>query len=154
MTGNFEISDDRSRHLSITQLGVHHSGEDSCSKVQPDASRSELVEQVMRMTEDDLILLPFLTAQPGSAQLLSSFGRLLGNSPRPYPLGTPLAAWTSPGSNCSDSWRDSCGYLERSLWADLVFLRSLVANHPLVKRTALWCCPYEELETLRTLVAE
>lgn len=132
------------KYENVEHSGIHHGlvqGESTS------VSRQELIEQVMRMTNDDRLLLPFLDAPAGSEQLLSATGRLLAAPPTPFPLSTPLAAWVGAESTCTSEWRSLIPQGDRSLWEDLEFLRSVVGS--LGDSTSSFCCPYEELEHLR-----
>ena len=127
------------------QRGVHHG---STSELEPTVTRAELIEQVMRMSDDDRLVIPFLDVVAGSTEILTATGRLLASPPSPFLLGTPLAVWVEPGTRCEPLWRGLLPQRERSLWADLEFLRAIVGidagGHDIG-----FCCPYEELEHLR-----
>lgn len=120
-----------------------------------DNSRANLIEQVMRMTDDDRILFPFLHALPGSDTLLSAVGRLLADPPKAFPLNSPIALWSHPGLEVStDNWRsfyEGNSKIEndyKTLWGELQFLRVYLKNSKLIE-FEIWCCQYEELEYLR-----
>lgn len=141
-------------HVPAAEHGVHHgsTASNSCN-----VARNLLVEQVMRMTDDDRILLPFLDAPAASVEILAATGRLLASPPTPFPLGTPLSVWVAAeaadavgNSHGEDitGWRSRLPVRERTLWDDLEFLRLIVgALH--TERPTQFCCPYEELEHLR-----
>lgn len=117
-------------------------------------SRSVLLEQVMRMTDDDRYLVPFLTAEPGSAEIMVATGRLLAVAKKAFPLRTPLAVWvTTDRVETADydlKWRSDLEPNPESLWAELSFLRELAGVH----RGGEWCCPYRELEALRNDIVD
>jgi hypothetical protein len=101
------------------------------------------------MTDDDRVLIPFLDVDVASTSLLTAAGRLLANPPKLFPLGTPLAVWIDPDERCEPHWRETLPTPEKSLWGDLVFLRTIVGSLRADPSTRVWCCPYEELESLR-----
>jgi hypothetical protein len=129
---------------SIRQ-GIHHGAGNAD---QPSAKRSDLIEQVMRMTNDDRIVIPFLDAVARSTEILSATGRLLASPPSPFPLGTPLAVWVEPSTGFETHWRSLLPTRERSMWNDLEFYRSIVGA-AVCETGKDFCCPYEELEHLR-----
>lgn len=139
---------------SMTTGGVAESNPSShrscCAHVL--ASRSELVEHVMRMTTDDRLVLPFLDACAGSPLFMSAVGRLLADAAAPFPIDTPLGAWAKPGSPLDAGWRDIQPRYEYSLWSDLEFFRTLLATTEVPEKVdpLTWLNPYEELEALRT----
>ena len=135
-------------NLSICK-GVHHGAGNSDL---PIAKRSELIEQVMRMTDDDRIVIPFLDATAGSTEILSATGRLLASPPSPFPLGSPLAVWVEPSTTLKLQWRSLLPTRERSMWDDLVFYRSIMGDMSCEAENE-FCCPYEELEHLRLIVS-
>ena len=130
--------------LSIC-LGVHHGIGDTNQSI---AKRSELIEQVMRMTDDDRLVIPFLDASAGSTEILSATGRLLASPPSPFPLGSPLALWVEPSAKLKLHWRSLLQTCERSMWDELVFYRSIMKDVS-CETVNEFCCPYEELEHLR-----
>jgi len=130
---------------SIQQRGVHHG---STIELEPTVTRAELIEQVMRMSDDDRLVIPFLDVIAGSTEILTATGRLLASPPSPFPLGTPLAVWVEPETRCEPLWRGLLPQRERSLWGDLEFLRAIVGIDTGGDDIS-FCCPYEELEHLR-----
>jgi hypothetical protein len=108
--------------------------------------RREVIEQVMRMTDDDLLLLPYLSIEPASGGLLAATGRLLAAVGQPFPLRTPLACWVSneDRTRVVDHWRELIPTGSITLWSELVFLRQFLGG-----TSSVDCCPYGELESLR-----
>lgn len=140
-----KVSTDSRGSIGSSQRGVHHG---SGSELEPKVSRAELIEQVMRMSNDDRLVIPFLDAVAGSTEILTATGRLLASPPSPFPLGTPLAVWVEPETRCEKMWRTLLPTRERSLWVDLEFLRAIVGDNS-GSQEVRFCCPYEELEHLR-----
>lgn len=92
----------------------------------PSASVSvQALEQVMRSCGDELMALPFLDVEAGSRRAASALGRLLTEHPLRLVAGCPLIALVS-GAPVDPLWRDACPAAERSLWAELDFLRQLL----------------------------
>lgn len=108
-------------------------------------ARAELVEQVMRMTDDDRLVLPYLHVAPGSEALRAATGRLLAVTEQRIRLGTPLACWSGASGKLVTSWRSEVENAFQCLWEELLFLREFVES-PVEDG---WCCPYRELELRR-----
>lgn len=89
--------------------------------------RDDMVEQVMRATDDESLLWPFLDAPAASRAAHAALGRLLSAVPVRLVAGCPLLAWLT-GTALDPHWRDYCPPASRSLWADLEFLRLLFAD--------------------------
>lgn len=113
----------------------------------PQTSRAELLEQVMRITGDDLTLFPFIDAAPRSRDAHTAIGRLLTEAPVPLVAGCPLYAWAT-GTVVDPSWRSSYPPRSESLWAHLEFLRAM-SGADLAAPPELGGDPYAELEALR-----
>lgn len=86
--------------------------------------RSAAVEQVMRVCDDDLAVLPFLTARPGSPAAAAALGRLLTEHPQYLVAGCPLIALVTD-TEPSRHWRDACPPREHSMHAQMSFLASV-----------------------------
>ncbi len=129
--------------------------------------RAALVEQVMRMTGEDFLILPFLTAQSNSVELWAATGRLLNSYEAPFPLSSPLAAWLGLDVQMSTSWREDNITVDGSLWGELDLMRRLATMSDTLQSDTLQsdtlqsdthqadtdttdCCPYRELERHRT----
>jgi hypothetical protein len=104
--------------------------------------RAAALEQAMRATGDDGLVVPLLHARPGSSEAHVALGRLLGVAPvRLFP-GSPLLSLVA-GTPVDEDWRSSCLPAECSLWGHLELLRGLYG-------AAQTDNPYEELEALRS----
>jgi hypothetical protein len=103
--------------------------------------RAEVVEQVMRVTDDDVLLLPFLDAVPGSRAAHAALGRLLSGCTLRLVVGCPLMAFVG-GTVRDPQWRRAYPPAPDSLWAKLEFLATIYGP-------AGGTHPYEALELLR-----
>ena len=119
--------------------------------------RAALVEQVMRMTGEDFLILPFLTAESNSVELWAATGRLLNSYEAPFPLSSPLAAWLGLDVRMSTSWREDSITVDGSLWGELDLMRRLATTSDTTPTEThktdtdpTDCCPYRELERRRT----
>jgi hypothetical protein len=110
--------------------------------------RSLVVEQVMRRTGDESLVLAFSASVAESPAFLVAIGRLLTASPGPLPAGSPLLTWASK-MPLDPNWRDRCPVTARSVWGELVFLRSLLAADPAGDDSVECDDPLAELERLR-----
>lgn len=122
-----------------------HDHRRASAPVQPlGATRAELLEHVMRLTDDDLIASPFLAVEPGSTSYLAHLGRLLSHGGRLSP-DTPLHRYAQADPGTPDlAWRDTVTPVPRSLWSELEMLRTLM---PPVNASD----PLTELHLLRAL---
>lgn len=102
---------------------------------------ADVVEQVMRVTCDDLDVLPFLDAPAGSRRALSALGRLIAATSMELVPGCPVVSWAT-GSPADHAWRPAYPARPGSLWEHLEFLASLYGHVQAPN-------PYEELEGLR-----
>lgn len=93
----------------------------------PECIRGEAIEQVMRLTGDDLLVLPFLTAAAGSSAAAAALGRLLAAAPVKLVDRCPLVAFTT-GRRVDPRWRDWYPAREESLWSMLMFYQDLYAT--------------------------
>lgn len=109
------------------------------------ATRQDVLEQVMRLTEDDLVMLSFLTVEPGTAAAAAALGRLLSTTPVRLVDGCPLVSFTT-GRPVDARWRDWYPCRDGSLWALLVFYRQMYGHAPAADVLA-------ELEDLRVRAA-
>lgn len=82
------------------------------------------LEHVMRCTDDELAVLPFLTAQQGSPEAFEAVGRLVTLTPTPLGPATPLAVLCN-GGTVDSQWREQVGDTPRSLWSSLALLEAL-----------------------------
>lgn len=106
------------------------------------AIRTEMLEHVMRVVDDDLPLLPFLGAEPGEPGAYEALGRLLGDVSLTLQSGTPLVVFCC-GGELSDDWRERVAVAPNSLWGNLEMLETLYG------RAGDTCDPYEALCALR-----
>ena len=104
--------------------------------------RNDVLEHVMRCTDDDLVVLPFLTAEPGSPEAFEAVGRLVTATPTPLQPGTPLAVFCN-GGTVDPHWRANVTDTARSLWGALAVLDALNGNDP-----GDGSCHYERYVTL------
>ena len=102
----------------------------------------DMIEQVMRVAREDVDVIPFLDAEPGSRAALSALGRLLSNAPLRLVPGCPLVAWAQ-GGGFDVNWRMSYPPLDGSLWLNLTFLSTIYGPSSSLN-------PYEQLEELRS----
>lgn len=100
-----------------------------------------MLEQVMRVTGDDIALIPFLDAPPASRAAHAALGRLISEVPVRLIAGCPLLAWLT-GCALDSEWRDWYGSAPDSLWSNLEFLTTLYGPAP-------GDDPYASLEALR-----
>ena len=102
-----------------------------------------MLEQVMRVTSDDLLAIPFASCRPASPEFFTAIGRLLSDTPGPIPPGSPLHRWSQPVP-CSPAatWRDGCPPSQMSLWGELTALR-------VICRPSTQPDPFSELLALR-----
>lgn len=112
-----------------------------------DTLRASVVEQLMRVTSDDAIILPFLSASPGTREAHVALGRLLSATPVRLVVGSPLMAFVS-GCDLDVNWRLTFPAESDSLWSSYEFLNSLYG--PVVPAAT----PYEDLEFLRSLAGD
>lgn len=78
----------------------------------------------MRVCDDDLAVLPFQGARPGSAAAAAALGRFLTEHPQHLLAGCPLIALvTDTEPTCG--WRGAYPAKEHSLHSQLEFLASL-----------------------------
>lgn len=112
--------------------------------------RSTVLEQVMRLTGDELALLRFVDAQPGSFLAKVALGRLLSEPGIRLVAGSPLFAFLA-GGPVDPNWRASYPPRPASLWSELELTTSLLGI-PL--DTLAGDDPYEALCTLRARTEE
>src|SRR4051794_19212539 len=84
----------------------------------------EVLEQVMRVTDDDALVLPFLDAEPGSRNARAALGRLLCAERPTLVTGSPVMSLVT-GEHLDPQWRTAHPVREDSLWANLQFLTSV-----------------------------
>lgn len=88
--------------------------------------RCEMIEHVMRLTDDDLLASPFLHSAPQSQDYLTHLGRLLASSRHAVAPDSPLHRYASNPEQAPDlTWRAQVPTGERSLWSELELLRQL-----------------------------
>lgn len=91
-----------------------------------------MIEQVMRVTGDDLLVFDFLDAPPGSQAAYAALGKLLAEAAVPLHQGCPLLAWLQ-NEPVDPHWREATPATAESLWAALQFLEALYGDsgqHP------------------------
>lgn len=106
------------------------------------AARADVVEQVMRAVDDELLVLPFLSVSPTTRAASAALGRLLSTHAIRLVGGCPLISFVA-GVDLDRDWRDACPAGSTSLWASLEFLRALYGPLPEAED------PFAELEELR-----
>lgn len=106
--------------------------------------RAQVVEQVMRMSGDELMVLTFVEAAPQSRAAKVALGRLLASPGARLSLGSPLMAFVT-GADVDSSWRSECPSPSGSLWEELGLLCSLHGTSP-----QDYPCPYDGLLELRS----
>lgn len=105
--------------------------------------RDEVLEQVMRATNDDLLAAAFRDPLPGSREFLVNLGKLLSSTSGTVPTRSPLHQWGYPHPGRPDvDWRTHCPQSEGSLWGELLLLRALHGEVPSTD-------PLAELDALR-----
>lgn len=108
--------------------------------------RAEMLEQVMRVTADDALVVPFLDAAPRSREAHAALGRLISDAHVRLMLGCPLMAFVS-GTHLDPEWRRSYPASPDSLWGSFEFL-STMYGPPSSED------PYSGLEALRSMADE
>lgn len=101
------------------------------------------LEQVMRCTSDDELVVPFLDVEPASTAAHVALGRLLGGASVTLSPGCPLLALVC-GTGVDPQWRTACPATAGSLWGHYELLGQLYG--PIVDDN-----PYAALERLRAL---
>jgi hypothetical protein len=83
-----------------------------------------VVEQVMRLTDDDGLVLSWMTAfgRPRAAE--AALGRLLCSVPYRLSLSSPIGAYLA-GGEVDPDWRAALPGVESSLWSELGLLEAL-----------------------------
>jgi hypothetical protein len=98
----------------------------------------ELVEHLMRLTNDETLLLAALAA-PDLAALRAELGSVLPSLAATVPGGSPLAVVLGYGS-LLPTWRLLVDSVPMSLWSELELMRTLgqtsPAEHPLAELLA------------------
>jgi hypothetical protein len=111
-----------------------------------------VVEQVMRATDDELLVVPFQSCQPGSQAFFTAVGRLLCTHPGSVPPGSPVHRWSaSQPAAAASTWQEACPPQQMSLWGELVMLRQLTSATPASQQAA--ADPLTELARLRRCVS-
>lgn len=105
--------------------------------------KSSVIEQVMRLADDELSVLPFIDAEPRTARAFEALGRLIGDVTLALRSGTPLVVFCH-GGQLTDTWRAQVDTATNSLWGNLEMLRSLYGAGDAED-------PYTELCQLRDL---
>lgn len=83
--------------------------------------KEEMLEQVMRISSNDLDVLNFLETDKGSKEALSALGRLLSSYDLRLTPGCPLVAWATE-SELDSNWRYAYPARKHSLWENYLFL--------------------------------
>jgi hypothetical protein len=110
------------------------------------ASKDEMLEHVLRITGDELSVLSFRDAPPGSMQAYAALGMLSRHTSAVIAPGTPLHSWCTGGA-VVETWREQVGSAAESLWNELETLTALFGPVKLND-------PYLRLERLRELAEE
>jgi hypothetical protein len=90
---------------------------------------ADLIEQLMRSTDDDTLLLDLFEVSTSASSLASLLGKLLPGLSVPLLPGTPVLALLGYGP-LDPSWRDHVPALPVSLWSELCLLRELSRTTP------------------------
>lgn len=106
---------------------------------------AEVVEQVMRIVDDEILVLPFLVVRAGTPDAERSVGRLATATSVRLHGGSPLVALIR-GTKVDPRWRADYPAGGGCLWATLTFLSSLYGPQEADD-------PYSALEQLRTFEA-
>lgn len=106
----------------------------------------DVLEQVMRATDDLLDVLTVDQARRGAVSVHATVGRLLDRGVGPFEPGFPLYAWAT-GAPVDPSWRSRCEPAPQSLWAALELYR-IVAGRP----DDVFADPFEEWKELSNRV--
>jgi hypothetical protein len=113
-----------------------------------------VIEQVMRLTDDETLLLPWLDAPAGSRSALVALGRLRFGAPFVLDPDSPLAWWaageTAPATSNDLSWVERLPVPTASMWAELELLEQLAGRC----HTDGQCGPYQRLMHARRTVSE
>jgi hypothetical protein len=104
----------------------------------------DMIEQAMRASSDDLLVIPFLNTIPGSPEFLIALGHLLAASHTMLPNGSPLLAWYT-STQVDANWRDNCPCVPASVWGELII------RERLYKSNDTTTCPMQRLLELRHL---
>lgn len=116
------------------------------------ALRCLVVEQVMRLTDNDAVVHRWLRAGPRSVEARVALGRLLADAPFCLEPDSPVALWTGPvrlggGMQLADGWRDQLPDRAGTLWHELCRLE---AAHPhRCPDPVCRCSPYVRLAAAR-----
>lgn len=106
------------------------------------ALRAAMLEHVMRISSDDLDILPFLDTTQCSHEAMVALGKLLAGNDVKLTPGSPLVSWAT-GETLDENWRSDCPPRENCLWLNLIFLSGLYGDSKADS-------PYEQLEDLRS----
>lgn len=108
-----------------------------------DPRRTLMLEHAMRVSRDDLALLPLLDAAPASDEAYAAVGTIaVTDSPR-LVAGTPMLAWLL-GTDIVEGWQVHVPAGPDSLWSHLLFLRTHMVAAPVPGEN-----PLDELLRLR-----
>jgi hypothetical protein len=117
--------------------------------VDGDLVRSEAIEQVMRVSGDEDLLLTLLAATPGTRAGAAAAGRAMASVPVRLSLseGCPILVYAT-GTALNIGWRRWCPPASDSLYSELLLYRSLTVTDEDTPQ-AEYCDAYEELEQAR-----
>lgn len=127
-------------HVLVTMRSVMSAPLDASTQlsVADPALFLELVEHLMRLTNDETLLLAALAA-PDLAALRAELGSVLPSLASTVPGGSPLAVVLGYGS-LLPAWRLLVDPVPMSLWSELELMRTLgqtsPAEHPLAELLA------------------
>jgi hypothetical protein len=88
----------------------------------------DLTEHLMRVTDDDTLVLRFFTTEPGTRDAYAALGVLLSSHTAAEVglyNGTPLVAHVSGSAQTEPGWRDKIPAGTVSLWSNLQFLTTV-----------------------------
>src|SRR5687768_1526308 len=111
-------------------------------RTDPATLRDQVLEQVMRVTDDETLVVPFLGVQPRSRRAHTALGRLLSFAPVALVVGSPVMALVG-GDALDPQWRTACPVASASLWSTFEFLVTMYGPADEGQD------PYQALEQLR-----
>jgi hypothetical protein len=85
----------------------------------------DVIEQAMRLTGNDTLVVSLLDCTPGSTQARAAAGRLLSETGARLVANSPLAVFISGDGDIADTWRAQLPERDNTLWAQYEFLCQL-----------------------------
>lgn len=101
------------------------------------------VEQLMRSTDDEVVVLGVLAAAADRHRLLAAVGRVLPEVPSALAAGMPVRCLLDAATP-DPQWRSRLPVVATSLWAELTLREQMSAPDP-----DLPCEPFDRLMALR-----